>query len=44
MSKLAAIFRLFPDDPELLLEIGKFSKKRVKDRDGYKILTGAHLM
>lgn len=43
-SKLAAIFRLFPDDPELLLEIGKFSRKRVRDKDGYKILIGAHLM
>lgn len=44
MGKLAAVFRLFPDDPALLLEIGKFSRKRVQDKDGYKILTGEHLI
>lgn len=44
MTKLAAIFKLFPDDPGLLLEIGKFSRRRVRDRDGYKVLFGEHLM
>lgn len=44
MTKFATIFKLFPDDPGLLLEIGKFSKKRVRNRDGYKILCGEHLM
>lgn len=44
MAKLAAIFKLFPDDPELLLEIGKFSKRRVRDKDGYKVLCGEHLV
>lgn len=44
MSRLAAIFKLFPDDPQLLLEIGKFSRRRVRDKDGYKVLCGEHLV
>lgn len=44
LAKLASIFKLFPDDPSLLLEISKFSKRKVKDRDGYKILVGEHLV
>ena len=44
LSKFAAIFKLFPDDPGLLLEISKFSRRRVRDRDGYKVLLGEHLM
>lgn len=44
LQKFAAIFKLFPDDPGLLLEISKFSKRKVKNKDGYKILIGEHLV
>ena len=40
LKKLAAIFKLFPDDPTLLLEINRFSRTKVTDTDGYKILFG----
>lgn len=39
-EKLSAIFKLFPDDPTLLMEINKFSRRKIKDKDGYKVLSG----
>lgn len=41
-EKLSAIFKLFPDDPTLLMEINKFSRRRIKDSDGYKVLQGEY--
>lgn len=40
LKKMAAIFKLFPEDPTLLLEINRFSRKMVRERDGYKVVTG----
>lgn len=43
-AKLAALFKLFPDDPGLLMEISKFSRMKVKNKDGYKIICGEYLV
>lgn len=43
-KKLSAIFKLFPEDPTLLLEINRFCRKMVRDQDGFKLLTGQGLI
>ncbi len=43
-AKMAALFKLFPDDPGLLMAISKFSRKKVMDKDGYRIICGGYLV
>ena len=40
LKKLSSIFKLFPDDPSLLHEVSKFSQRKIKNKDGYKIISG----
>ena len=40
LKKLSTIFKLFPDDPTLLHEVSKFGQKKIRNRDGYKIING----
>lgn len=40
LQKLKNIFKLFPDNPSLLLEADRFAMKKVVNKDGYKIIMG----
>ena len=40
LKKLSTIFKLFPDDPTLLHEVSKFGQRKIKNRDGYRIING----
>ncbi len=44
LQKLAALFKLFPDDPTLLLEISKAAKRKITEGNGYKIIQGSAVM
>lgn len=44
LKKLAAIFKLFPDDPSLLLEVNRFAQRKVANKDGYVILNGKEFL
>lgn len=40
LKRLSSLFKLFPDDPTLLHEVSKFGQRKIKNRDGYKIICG----
>ena len=40
VKKFLNIFKLFPDDPTLLMEVDRFASKKVTAKDGYKIIHG----
>ena len=39
-KKLAIIFKLFPDNPALLLEVNRFASRKVNDKDGFSVISG----
>lgn len=44
LKKLSSIFKLFPDDPSLLHEVSKFGQRKIKNKDGYKIISGSAIL
>ena len=40
LRKFLNLFKLFPDDPSLLMEIDRFGTRKVVGKDGYKIVQG----
>jgi hypothetical protein len=43
-GRFTSIFNLFSNDPSLLLEVKRLGNGRMENRNGYRIITGKHLV